>query len=115
MKHTLPHKIKSCLFICLMLAVFFPAEAQYVTIPDTAFVSWLNNNGFSQCMTGNQMDTTCSAVLDSTDILCNNVPIRDLTGIQYFKSLDYLNCSNDSLYNIPPFKRFAIPFLYKCG
>jgi uncharacterized repeat protein (TIGR01451 family) len=85
-----------------MLAVFFPAEAQYVTIPDTAFVSWLNNNGFSQCMTGNQMDTTCSAVLDSTDILCNNVPIRDLTGIQYFKSLDYLNCSNDSLYNIPP-------------
>src|SRR5580704_10770746 len=69
--------LMSCLFFANML------KAQYVTIPDTAFVSWLNNNGFAGCMSGNQLDTTCNAVLSDTMMLCYDVPIQDLTGIQY--------------------------------
>ncbi len=76
-------------------------KAQYVTIPDTTFVNWLNTNGFAGCLNGNQLDTTCSAVTTATSMSCNAVSIRDLTGIQYFKNLTYLDCSNDSIYYIP--------------
>jgi hypothetical protein len=88
----------SCLF-------YETGKAQYVTIPDTAFVSWLQNpaNGFSACMNGNQMDTTCSAIVNATALLCYAHPIRDLTGVQYFKNITRLDCSNDSLSFIPSF------------
>jgi len=76
-------------------------SSQYVTIPDTAFVSWLNANGYSTCLNGNQLDTTCNALLGSEILNCYAVPIRDLTGIQYFKNLYSLDCSNDSLYSLP--------------
>ncbi len=92
----------SLLFIAC--AVFNTCEAQhYVTIPDTAFVSWLHGHGYAGCMSGNQLDTTCNAVLTATTMKCYSVPIRDLTGIQYFKNLDTLDCYNDSLYSIPAF------------
>ncbi|HWB64490.1 MAG TPA: hypothetical protein VG603_13320, partial [Chitinophagales bacterium] len=88
----------------LMLACciyFSTIRAQYVTIPDANFVSWLQSHGFSGCMSGNQLDTSCSTVLSTHGMYCYGVPIRDLTGIQYFKNLDTLDCSNDSLYTIP--------------
>ncbi len=89
----------SLLLICCI--VFNTCKAQYVTIPDTVFATWLQNNGFAGCMIGNQLDTTCSAILDSTTLNCFAVPIHNLTGVQYFKNLTYLDCSNDSLYFIP--------------
>ncbi len=47
------------------------ARAQYVSIPDTSFGGWLDQYGFSSCMTGNsntgwRMDTTCNAVVNAT-------------------------------------------------
>src|SRR5579859_966250 len=93
---------KTYLILALIVfAAFNPCRAQYVTIPDTAFVSWLQGNGYAGCMNGNQLDTTCGAVLGATSVVCSNLPIRDLTGVQYFKNLDTLYCSNDSLHNVP--------------
>ena len=43
-------------------------------------------------MSGNQMDTTCSAIVNDTYVSCVNQSISDLTGIQYFDSLRFLNC-----------------------
>ncbi len=94
--------MKKLYFIFLFAWVAFnTGKAQYVTIPDTTFVNWLQSNGYSACMNGNQLDTTCGAVLSATTMNCYAVPVRDLAGIQYFKNLDSLDCSSDSLYNIP--------------
>lgn len=76
-------------------------QAQYATIPDSSFVNWLRNNGFSACMVGNTIDTNCTYVVNAHTLNCYAQPIHDLTGIQYFRNLDSLDCSNDTISNIP--------------
>ena len=76
-------------------------EGQWVTLPDTNFVNWLNTNGYATCLSGDQLDTTCSLVLNAAVLNCYAAPIRDLTGVQYFKNITSLDCSNDSLHIIP--------------
>ena len=73
------------------------ARAQYVTIPDTNFVNWLKTHGYTNCVTGNQMDTTCNKVINDTLIDCFNANIYDLTGISYFHNLKVLQCSKNHL------------------
>ncbi|MES2619646.1 MAG: T9SS type A sorting domain-containing protein [Bacteroidota bacterium] len=94
--------------ISLLLFIFFTltAKAQWVSIPDTNFGTWLNTNGYSACLQGNngvgwQMDTTCPAVVNATYVSCSHTNISDLTGIQYFDSLKNLNCSSNSLNTLP--------------
>jgi uncharacterized repeat protein (TIGR01451 family) len=76
-------------------------KAQYVNIPDANFRTWLMNNGYSGCMVGNTLDTTCSAVLNATTINCSAQSISDLTGIQYFSNLSDLNCSYNPVPSLP--------------
>lgn len=68
------------------------SRAQMVTIPDAGFVTWLTTN-YPSCMTGNQMDITCPAILSETSITFGNQNISNLSGIEYFTNLDSLNCS----------------------
>ena len=77
------------------------STAQFVTIPDTNFVNWLNNNGFSSCMNGNQLNTSCTAVQNAVQIDCSNAGILDLTGISSFPNLGYLYCSYNPNIQIP--------------
>jgi hypothetical protein len=91
----------------LILGIQFSGQAQYVTIPDSNFGTWLNANGYFTCMNGSNstgwyLDTTCSTVTSATSMYCQGVGIRDLTGIQYFKSLNVLDCSGQSLTILPP-------------
>ena len=67
------------------------ASAQYVTIPDAYFVSWLTNH-YPQCMNGSQLDTTCAAIVNEDSVDCSYSNIQDLDGIQYFDHLNYLSC-----------------------
>ncbi len=76
-------------------------KAQWVTIPDANFVNWLNTHGYSSCMNGTMMDTTCSVVVNATSVTCSFQLISNLTGIQYFNSLTYLDCHNNSLTSLP--------------
>ena len=76
-------------------------KAQYVTIPDPSFVTWLNGHGFSSCLSGNQLDTTCSAVISTTTIDCSNSSITNLTGVTYFDTLITLKCSQNQLSFLP--------------
>ncbi len=81
----------------------FSIKAQWVTIPDANFVTYLQTN-FASCMNGNQMDTTCTAITTAITVNCLNKNISDLSGIEYFDSLDSLICANNnisSLSNIP--------------
>ncbi len=89
----------------LFLFLFFNTHAQWVQIPDTNFVSWLNNHGYSSCMSGNLMDTSCSKILTTTRIDMRGDTIHSLVGIEYFDNLRTLICSRVCLYyfqSLPP-------------
>ncbi|HEX7415522.1 MAG TPA: T9SS type A sorting domain-containing protein [Bacteroidia bacterium] len=71
------------------------AKAQYVTIPDGYFVSYLHSL-VPTAMNGSQMDTTNTFV--TTTVLTINVAglmVSNLTGVQYFKSLQHLTCTGN--------------------
>src|SRR5262249_9437569 len=81
--------------------------ANYVSIPDTNFGTWLNANGFSACLIGNNsagwlMDTTCPAVTSTKAVFINNEHVYDVTGIQYFDSLTYFGAFACHLTSLPP-------------
>lgn len=93
--------------VSLLLLVNHTTRAQWVSVPDTNFGKWLNTNGYSQCLQGNsttgwQMDTTCNAVVTAVDMYCSDSHIKDLTGIQYFDSLTFLECGGNLLVTLPP-------------
>ncbi len=103
MRNTTRSLVLSCLFV---LGSCFYSKAQWVSIPDTNFGTWLDTSGYSQCIQGNntvgwQMDTTCNAVLNETVLNCNDAEISDLTGIQYFDNLYTLSCMGNYLSSLP--------------
>lgn len=92
------------LLTVVWLLLFFnhTTHAQWVSIPDTNFGKWLNTNGYGQCLQGNsttgwQMDTTCGAVVSAVDMDCSTQNIYDVTCLQFFRSLQKLDCSNNRL------------------
>jgi uncharacterized repeat protein (TIGR01451 family) len=85
------------LVFCLQLV---PTKAQFVAIPDTNFVTWLTQE-YPICMNGNQMDTTCSLIVNEDTIIVSYLNIADLTGLQYFDNLKYLKCNNNLLTSLP--------------
>jgi Leucine-rich repeat (LRR) protein len=87
------------LFLVLVLK-FAPAKAQWVTIPDANFVTKLQQL-FPSCMNGNQMDTTCAAVVNATSLFVPGSNISNLSGIEYFNNLSTLNCSDNQLASLP--------------
>lgn len=75
-------------------------NAQFVTIPDPAFVAYLQTN-FPSAMSGNQMDTTNIAITNALVVNSQGLGISDITGIEFFDSLDSLNCANNNLSTLP--------------
>ncbi len=93
---------KYSFILFLALSLWFHGEAQYVTIPDANFVTWLNAQGYAQCLSGNQLDTTCPALISTKNFSVGfNSNVSNLTGIQYFDSLTQLYCYPHSLAYIP--------------
>ncbi|CAN5506439.1 hypothetical protein BH10BAC1_BH10BAC1_10850 [soil metagenome] len=96
--------MKKVTLIILVLIASFSLQAQtYVTIPDAKFVGRLAAI-VPSAMLGNQMDITDPAVIALTSINLYNDTISDLDGIQYFTSLQILDCSFnnlDSLHGLP--------------
>ena len=79
--------------------------SNYVNIPDTNFAKYLITQ-IPGCLykdSSNKywMDTTCSGVLNLKNIYCFKLQIKTIEGIEYFKNLDSLTCSFDSLTNLP--------------
>ncbi len=87
------------LFLVLVLK-FAPAKAQWVTIPDANFVTYLQAN-YPSCMNGNQMNTSCSEILNADYLSLSNLNISNLFGIQYFNNLQTLECYNNQLTSLP--------------
>jgi len=96
---------KTILLLAFIGLSFTKVNAQFVTIPDANFVTWLTTN-YPNCMTGNQMDTTCAGIVNATLISVTDInnlfpDITDLTGVQYFDNLQSIDCSYNSLTTIP--------------
>jgi uncharacterized repeat protein (TIGR01451 family) len=90
----------------ILIAFFFSMQfsflnAQWVTIPDTNFVNWLNANGYAGCMNGNLMDITCNAVINEDTIIISSTQIQNLEGIEYFTNLKSLYCAYNQISYIP--------------
>ena len=97
---------KVILSLLLIVSISISSRAQYVSIPDSNFGNWLNSNGYSACLRGNgttgwQMDTTCSAVVNATSIVCSSANIFDITGITFFRNLTTLSLSYNSVTSLP--------------
>ncbi|MBL7888118.1 MAG: T9SS type A sorting domain-containing protein [Bacteroidia bacterium] len=87
--------------ICLILLINNSTKGQtYVTIPDSNFVAWLSYN-IPSAMNGNQLNTSDSLVVSLSYMNVSSDTIYDLTGIEHFTGLQYLNCSNNRLTFLP--------------
>jgi hypothetical protein len=76
-----------------------------ILIPDSNFAAWLTNM-YPSCMrNGNLMDTSCDFIKKSTSVDVKNNAIKDLFGIQFFNSLQNLDCSGNQLINLPALQK----------
>ncbi|UAY53413.1 DUF7619 domain-containing protein [Ferruginibacter albus] len=96
------------LFILLSFAI--TAKAQYAYIPDSSFRVYLKMS-FPSCFNGDLIDTTCTDIVNAKGLLnISNQRISDITGIQYFKSIQSLDCSKNYIDTLPPLPQ-SITFL----
>lgn len=82
-------------------------KGQMVYIPDAGFKTALGYLGYSSCIVGDSIDSSCPAITNSLklDLTRNfhihNVYIYDLQGIEAFVNLDTLICRYHPLTTIP--------------
>jgi Leucine-rich repeat (LRR) protein len=89
------------LFVILFIVNIQETCAQFVTIPDANFRAYVKQN-FANCInSSDQLDTLSPILLNVHTVIVSN-SILDLTGIQYFKNLRYLDCSRNDLTQLPP-------------
>ena len=103
---TLFQKILLSAVFCLVMV---SARGQWVTVTDSGFVDWMQMM-HPLCMNGNQMDTTCSGIINSTYELVFGSNLLDATWIKYFDNLQRLEFSIGmpltSLTVFPPLLKF---------
>jgi len=85
------------ILFCLQLTTL---KAQWVTIPDPAFVIQLTQQ-FPSCMNGNQLDTSCVEILNTTELNLMAGNLTNLSGIKHFVNLLTLNCNYNALTSLP--------------
>lgn len=93
--------MKTRFILLFVLLSVLSAKAQYVTIPDTAFVNWLRLTGLQNCINGNQLDTTCQNVINANQLSIFGDDITNLEGIQYFRNILSLDASCYNLVSMP--------------
>ncbi len=86
----------------------------YVNIPDSNFAKYLIGQ-IPSCLYKDSnnlywMDTTCSGILNIQSIICNNLNIKSIEGVQYFKVLHWLDCSNNLIDSLPNIGSYLYEF-----
>jgi Leucine-rich repeat (LRR) protein len=97
---------KTILLLAFLGLNFNDAKAQYVDINNAALL-YVIQSVYPSCVVNNQLDTTCSGILNATtfsiDNQCQCLPnVDDLNGIQYFKHLQTLNISSQPVVAASP-------------
>jgi uncharacterized repeat protein (TIGR01451 family) len=57
-------------------------------------------------MSGNQMDTTCYQIVVKDSLILPSLYLTNLTGIEYFDNLTYLDCSHNNITYLPRLPQF---------
>ena len=86
-------------FTLLSLFVSFTISAQFAFVPDNAFESWCEVQGYGDGIANNDTISTQFTAFPS-NISLDNLGISDLTGIEAFSSLTVLNVANNNLSSI---------------
>jgi hypothetical protein len=97
------------LFLCAPLIGF----SQNIMIPDANFKAYLIKDSTINI----NMDTAIQiseAATYSGSIICRKLNITDLTGIEYFTSLNHLDCDTNKLSSLDVSKNTALTIL-RCG
>lgn len=93
--------LRAILF-ALLIIPFTKTSGQFVDIPDSNFRFFLKtkySNAFNEF---NQIDTTNFSVISEDSLNVAELSISNLEGLEYFKSLNYLDISSNHLNSIQP-------------
>jgi Leucine-rich repeat (LRR) protein len=93
--------MKNILLLFAFIFLLQTVNAQYVTIPDSNLRVRLKEL-YPSCFDVNgRMDTTCDQVVNERDLFLDGYFITSLEGIEYFRNLRELWCSNNYLTSLP--------------
>ena len=110
---------KYLVLICCLFFITAKSDAQYVNIPDSNFRSFLIGKYPSCFDTLRRMDTTCASIINQISMEIHyigwpytpdSLRIIDITGIQYFKNLKYLDCTANAISIIPLLPKYLETF-----
>ena len=96
--------MKKITLFFLLIAKITIVNSQWITIPDTYFAGYLQQQ-YPSCVFFGQMDTTCNAIINETILDLSGKNITNLYGIQFFDNLENLYCYSNqltSLSDLPP-------------
>jgi len=88
--------MKKFILLPALLLLLGTARSQYVTIPDTNFMYFLQAL-VPNCMNGNQLNTGCSDIQNITTMDCSGLSIADISGVENFAALDTLICGYNNI------------------
>ena len=91
---------KTILLLAFLGLSFHSVQAQYVTIQDSNFKNWLMLQYPSCFNASQQMDTTCSAVINETSLTLpnwNTDTLTNIDAIQYFDNLQRIYIDNNNI------------------
>ncbi len=87
-------------FNLILISSKLVAQTPYVAIPDSNFVHYLKTI-VPTAFKGDSLNTSSTLVTTTThSIDCSGKSISNLSGVQYFTSLIYLNCGYDTITNL---------------
>ncbi len=95
--------MKNKFYFLILIGLFTfctPAKALLVNIPDANFRAYLQAT-YPTCFVGAQMETTCVGVITALSLNVNSLNIANLSGVQYFTSLQQLVCYQNQLTSLP--------------
>src|ERR1043165_472471 len=95
-------KFKSIFILAILLSGQLLAYCQYVLVPDSNLRQKLISLGYSSCFSGNLLDTTCPLLSVTHSLVISNCEVANLEGLQYFRNLDSLNCSQNKIVQLSP-------------
>ncbi|MFL5728641.1 MAG: leucine-rich repeat domain-containing protein [Cytophagaceae bacterium] len=91
---------KSILFCTLAFLFYRESEAQYITLPDPAFATFIAANYPAAVNGSNQLDTNAAKTITGT-FNCKYKGINNASGLQYFQGLSKIYLTGNNLSTVP--------------
>lgn len=97
--------------LIVLLFTFSSVSAQTVNIPDSNFKAYLVSNPTINLNSDSEIQVS-EAANCTASIICPNLGISDLTGIEAFTSITYLRCDDNNLTSLDLSNNVALVYLF---